>query len=196
MGTDDQNVMDQGGTGGIVGIGLSVAEGDPLGDADGLGEGLGERLGDGEGTGVGDATMAGINFALLVVSFRTGSTRGFGLGGGGTTAAAEGVDTGLALWGSCFRLTAPTAADPATMTARAAAVTRSLVVTNGAVIAGAAVEAAARSEAGCSSRPSSPPRPLNGAVKKKTNAPRPCRPVTPSQARRKLPLARWIRALA
>ena len=94
MGTDDQNVMDQGGAAGMVGIGLSVPEGDSLGDGDGLGDG--ERLGEGEGTDEGDATMAGISFALLVVSFRTGSTRGFGLGGGGTTTAAEGVETGLA----------------------------------------------------------------------------------------------------
>ena len=97
MGTDDQNVMDQGGAAGMVGIGLSVPEGDSLGDGDGLGDG--ERLGEGEGEGTdeGDATMAGISFALLVVSLRTGSTRGFGLGGGGTTTVAEGVDAGLAL---------------------------------------------------------------------------------------------------
>jgi hypothetical protein len=95
MGTDDLNVMDQGGAGGIVGIGLSVAEGDSLGDGDGVGEG--ERLGEGEAIGEGDATMAGTTFALVVVSSRTGSTRGFGLGAGGTTTATEGVETGLAL---------------------------------------------------------------------------------------------------
>jgi hypothetical protein len=95
MGTDDQNVMDQGGAGPIVAIGLSVAEGDSLGEADGLGDGEGLR--EGEGVVEGDATMAGISFALLVVSFRTGSTRGFGLGGAGTTTVAEGVDTGLTL---------------------------------------------------------------------------------------------------
>jgi hypothetical protein len=98
MGTDELNARDHGGAGGIVGIvgiGLSVAEGDSLGDGDGLGDG--ERLGEGEGIVEGEATMAGISFALLVVSFRTGSTRGFGLGGGGTTTAAEAVDTGLTL---------------------------------------------------------------------------------------------------
>jgi hypothetical protein len=101
MGTDDLNVKVQGGGGGIVGIGLSVAEGDSLGDGDGVGDGDGlgesEGLGEGEGMIEGDATMAGISFALLVVSFRTGSTRGFGLGVAGTTTATEGVDTGLSL---------------------------------------------------------------------------------------------------
>jgi hypothetical protein len=95
MGTDELNVSDQGGAGGIVGIGLSVADGDAVGDGDGLGEG--ERLGEGEGMVEGDATMAGTSFAFLVVSFRTGSTRGLGLGDAGTTTATEGVDTGLAL---------------------------------------------------------------------------------------------------
>ena len=75
--------------GGSEGPGLSLGEGDSLGDGDGLG--------DGEETSEGDATMAGTSFALLVVSFRTGSTRGFGLGAAGITTAAEGVDTGLAL---------------------------------------------------------------------------------------------------
>ena len=74
---------------------LSVDEGDSVDDGDGLGED--ERLGEAEGMVEGDATMAGISFALLVVSFRTGSTRGFGLGVAGITTAAEGVDTGLAL---------------------------------------------------------------------------------------------------
>jgi hypothetical protein len=70
---------------------LSVADGDSLVDVDGLEED--------EGLGEGDATMAGISFALLVVSFRTGfrTTDGFGLGGAGTATATEGVDTGLAL---------------------------------------------------------------------------------------------------
>jgi hypothetical protein len=101
MGTDDQNVMDQGGAAGMVGIGLSVPEGDSLGDGDELGEseGLteGEGLGEGEGMTEGAAMIAGTSFAFVVVSFRTGSTRGFGLGGGGTTTVAEGVDTGLTL---------------------------------------------------------------------------------------------------
>jgi hypothetical protein len=70
---------------------LSVAEGDSLGDGDGLEESA--------GLGEGDATMAGISFALFVVSFRTGfrTAVGFGLGVAGTTTAAEGVDTGLTL---------------------------------------------------------------------------------------------------
>jgi len=74
---------------------LSVDEGDSVDDGDGLGED--ERLGEAEGMVEGDSRMAGISFALLVVSFRTGSTRGFGLGAAGITTAAEGVDTGLAL---------------------------------------------------------------------------------------------------
>ena len=76
---------------------LSVAEGDSLGDGDGLGDG--ERLGEGEGIAEGAATMAGISFAFVVVSFRTGfrTTVGFGLGDAGTTTATEGVDTGLSL---------------------------------------------------------------------------------------------------
>jgi hypothetical protein len=76
---------------------LPVAEGDSLADGDGLEEG--EEPGEGEGTAEGDATMAGISFALVVVSFRTGfrSTGGFGLGVAGTTAGAEGDDTGLTL---------------------------------------------------------------------------------------------------
>ena len=70
---------------------LSVAEGDWLGDAEGLEEEA--------GLAAGDATMAGISFALVVVSFRTGfrTTGGFGLGDAATTTAAEGVDTGLTL---------------------------------------------------------------------------------------------------
>jgi len=132
----------EGGGSAVGGAVLSVAEGDSLADAEGLEEEA--------GLAAGDATMAGISFALVVVSFRTGfrTAGGFGLGDAITTTAAEGVDTGLTLWGWCFRVTAPTAADPATMTARAAAVTRSPVVTKGAVTAGAAVELAARSVAG------------------------------------------------
>jgi hypothetical protein len=70
---------------------LSVADGDSLVDGEGLEED--------EGLGEGDATMAGISFALVVVSFRTGfrTTVGFGLGGAGTRTATEGVDTGLSL---------------------------------------------------------------------------------------------------
>ena len=81
--------MVEGGEGGSAG--LPVAEGDSLADGDGLG--------DSEGMIEGDATMAGISFALLVVSFRTvfRTTGGFGLGGAGTTTGAEGVDTGLTL---------------------------------------------------------------------------------------------------
>jgi hypothetical protein len=81
--------MVEGGGGGSAG--LPVAEGDSLGDGDGLG--------DGEGMIEGDATMAGISFAFVVVSFRTGfrTAGGFELGDGATTAATEGVDTGLTL---------------------------------------------------------------------------------------------------
>ena len=70
---------------------LSVADGDSLVDADELDEDA--------GLATGDATMAGISFALVVVSFRTGfrTTVGFGLGGAGTRTATEGVDTALAL---------------------------------------------------------------------------------------------------
>jgi hypothetical protein len=68
-----------------------VAEGDSPGDAEGLEEDA--------GLAEGDATMAGISFALLVVSFRTGfrTASGFGLGGAGTTTGAEAVVTGLTL---------------------------------------------------------------------------------------------------
>ena len=48
----------------------------------------------------------------------------------------------------CFRVTTPTAAEPATSTATAAAVTRSPVVTTVEVTTGAAVEVAASSWAG------------------------------------------------
>ena len=70
---------------------LSVAEDESLGDAGGLVEEA--------GLAAGDVTMAGISFALVVVSFRTGfrTAGGFGLGDGAASTVAEGVDTGLTL---------------------------------------------------------------------------------------------------
>jgi hypothetical protein len=78
------------GGGGVLSVAvLSVAEGDSLADA--------EELEEDPGLATGEATMAGISFALFGVSFRARSTGGFGLGGAGTTTATEGVDTGLSL---------------------------------------------------------------------------------------------------
>jgi hypothetical protein len=148
MGTDDQNVMDQGGDGGIVGVGvevgveLSVGEGDSVAEGEGISEAADGR-----------SATGGISLALGSLSscWRLGATTtGSGLV---TGAACTDWDTiGFGLCSGCLRATAPTAADPVMSTATAAAVTRSPVVTTEVVTAGAVTALAASSWLGTISR--------------------------------------------
>ncbi len=148
MGTEELNAMDHGGAGGIVGIGLSVTEGDSLAEGDSVaeGEGVSEAADGLSGTG-------GISLALgsLISCWRLGATTtGSGLV---TGAACTDWDTiGFGLCSGCLRATAPTAAEPVMSTATAAAVTRSPVVTTEVVTAGAATALAASSWLGSINR--------------------------------------------